>query len=329
MKRIAYLAIFFWIIAIYFFGCTHVAQQPKLVPINIAFQKWVGYGPFYLADEKGFFKDEGIKLLFVDEQLDSARRDAFIAGMLDCEAATLDLLISKVAQNAPLTAVMKIDYSYGADAIVANQDIAKLEDLADKKISLARDDVGDTFVSTLFYKKVILPYSAAFVFVRPEEAAKTFLNGESDACATWEPYVSEALKKPGAHIIASTREYPGIIVDTLNVRNDLIKKEPAIIKKLLRGWFRAVKYYNEHPDESSRIIAKYFNISPEQYRKQVTGLKWYSYEEQKTDLGKKEWADIAALLTEVKLLNGRIPRRMDNSRLITYDFVDSLYEDSK
>lgn len=70
--------IFYLISAILFFpGCKQRPEEADLERVSIAFQEWVGFGPLYLAREKGFFKEEGIGLVFIDEHLDSARRDAF------------------------------------------------------------------------------------------------------------------------------------------------------------------------------------------------------------------------------------------------------------
>lgn len=297
--------------------------------MTIAFQEWVGYGPFYLAKDKGFTEEEGIDLVIVDQQLDSARRDAFMSGMLDCEAATLDLLVSKTAQGAPIVAVMEIDASFGSDAIVAAENIVKLEDLAGKKVALARDDVGETFISSLFFKKDMPLDTMNIVSVGPDEPAKAFLNGEADACVTWEPLVSQALQRPGAHILASSRDYPGIIIDTLNVRKYLIENNPELVKKLMRVWFKALKYYQEHPIEASAIIAKHYNVSPGQYRKQVQGLKWDSYERQKGNIESQEWLEAIKLISEIKLANTRISKRMDATQLINHKLIERLYENSR
>ena len=149
--------LFLLLILLTFFGCVPQEKKPDLISINIAFQQWVGYGLFYLAQEKGFCKEEGIDLVFVDEQLDSARRDAFKAGMLDCEGGTIDLLVSKSSQDTPIVAVMEIDQSFGGDAIVADKNIKKLEDLIGKRVAMSRDDVGETFVSVLFCRQARNP----------------------------------------------------------------------------------------------------------------------------------------------------------------------------
>jgi NitT/TauT family transport system substrate-binding protein len=308
-------------------GCAKRSQEREMPRVTIAFQDWVGYGLFYLAKEEGFDRKEGIQLNIVNEQLDSARRDAFKAGMLDVEAATLDLLISKVAQGVPLVAVMEIDMSLGSDAIVATEGIRTLEDLIGKKVVFARDDVGETFISGLLYQKGV-PFKAVTIEPEyPEKVASAFLTGDADACVTWEPQVSEALKRLGSHILASSKEHPGIIVDTLNVRKDLVENNPGLIKRLMRAWFRTLQFYREHPLEASTIIAPYYHISPAQYRKQIEGLKWDSYEEQATEKENKEWIDAARLLGEVKFANARISRKPDLQTIINHKLILGLYED--
>lgn len=319
--------LFFSLLVIVFSsGCAQKQQKPKIARINIAFQEWVGYGPFYLAQEKDFMRQEGIELVFIDEQLDSARRDAFKQGMLDCEAGTIDLLVSKAAQDTPVVAVMEVDMSFGADAIVADANIKTLEGLVGKKVALARDDVGETFISTLFYKKGLTFSNVITVPQQPEEVAQAFLNGEADACVTWEPQVSQALKRPGAHILASSREYPGIIVDVLNVRKDLVESNPGLVKKLMRGWFKGLKFYKEHSVEASGIIAKYYQITPEQYRKQIEGLRWESYGEQQLPSEQEQWLRAFDAVAEVKLANGRILKKPDASQFLNHMLLEKLYE---
>jgi len=310
-------------------GCAPSPKANELKRINIAFQEWVGYGPFYLAQEKGFCKEEGIDLVFIDEQLDSARRDAFKQGMLDCEGGTIDLLVSKVAQGTPIVAVMEIDKSFGADAIVAGYDIKSLEELAGKKVALARDDVGETFISVLFYKKGLAFNSLIIIPENPDEVARVFLNGEADACVTWEPQVSEALRRAGAHILTNTKEEPGIIIDTLNVRRELVENNPALVKKIMRAWFKALNFYKENPEEASAIIAKYYKITPEQYRKQVQGLRWDDYNEQRTPIEAEEWSGAFNAIAEVKLANERISQKPDALKALNHTLMERLYEDSQ
>jgi len=94
-----YPLLFLLLLVLFSAGCGQKKPANRPPPPYHCLQEWVGYGLLYLAREKEFFKEEGIELVFVDEQLDSARRDAFKQGMLDCEAGTIDLLVAKRAQG--------------------------------------------------------------------------------------------------------------------------------------------------------------------------------------------------------------------------------------
>ncbi len=310
-------------------GCRRRAEAAELQRVRIAFQEWVGYGPLYLAQEKGFFKEEGIELVFVDERLDSARRDALKQGMLDCEAGTIDLLVSKRAQDTPIVAVLEIDHSVGSDGIVATEDIKTVEDLIGKKVAFARDDVGETFLSYLFHKKDLSFKDITIVPRNPDDAWLAFLDGEVDAAVTWEPWLSKAAHRAGGHILISTRDEPEIIIDTHNVREDLVKNNPELVKGLMRGWFKGVTYCKEHPVEASEIIAKHYDVTPEEYREQITGLKWFGYEEQTGESEADEWFTIFNVISEIKFANGRIHSKPNTAKAIDRTLLEGLYEDSK
>jgi ABC-type nitrate/sulfonate/bicarbonate transport system substrate-binding protein len=63
---------------------------------------------------------------------------------------------------------------------------------------LSRDDVGETLLSYLLYKKGLVLKNVMIVSKRPQDVAQAFLNDETDACVTWEPWLTAVLKKPGA-----------------------------------------------------------------------------------------------------------------------------------
>ena len=310
-------------------GCEHHPEEAEVDRVSIAFQKWVGYGPLYLAQEKGFFKEEGLELVFVDEQLDSARRDAFKQGILDCEAGTIDLLVSKRAEDTPIVAVLEIDHSVGSDGIVATEDIKTVEDLIGKKVAFTRDDVGETFISYLFFKKGLSLDDITIVHRKPDDAWLAFLEGQVDAAVTWEPWLSKAAQRPGGHILISTKDEPEIIIDTLNVRQDIVKNNPQLVKGLMRGWFKAVAYCKEHPVEASEIIAKHYDVTPGEYREQIKGLRWDSYQDQIVEEEADEWLTAFNIISEIKFANGRIPGKPNAAKAIDRTLLEGLYENSQ
>src|SRR3954452_12832000 len=75
-------------------------------PIKIAFPTWVGDGPFYLAQDKGYFKDEG-----VDVELQIMEDSKFIfaalaAGKVDGVVPTPNTLLLNVKPDSNVIIVM-------------------------------------------------------------------------------------------------------------------------------------------------------------------------------------------------------------------------------
>lgn len=328
-KNRKYSSLSLLVIFLFISGCIQQPKEQRLTLLNIAFQEWVGYGLFYLAQEKGFLKDEGITLRFVDEQLDSARREAFVSGILDCEAGTIDLLVSKVAQGAPLVAVLELDHSFGSDGIVAKAEIKELKDLIGKRVAFSRDDVSETFLSFLFYKAGLSMNDITIVSRSPEEVADAFLNDEADAVVTWEPWITKALKSPQSHLLITSRDKPGIIIDTLNIREDIVKNNPRLVKGLMRAWFRALKYYKEQPIEASNCIAKYYKMSPQDYQRTLKGIKWIDYSQQANLAPHSVSIEAFNTIAEIKFNNGRILKKPNVQEALNYRLLERLYENSK
>lgn len=321
--------IFGGLLFLFLAGCAKVEKKPELETITLAFQPWVGYGLFFLADEKGFLGEEGIRIKFVDEPLDSARRDAFKQGMLDAEGGTIDLLVSKIAQDTPIVTVMGIDHSYGGDGIVVTEEIKIVKDLIGKRVALSRGNVGEMLLAYIFHKHGFSLNDVTIIPTGPQESWEAFVAGEADAVVTWNPFLSKALTRPGAHILTTTKEYPDVIVDMLNVHKNLVENKPELLKGLMRAWYKALDYYRKNPIEASEIIAIYYEISSQEYREQIEGLRWIDYEEACSGHGqeriKRAFRDIAEIKFKRKAIS-KIPKA---EKAIDYYLWGELYENSQ
>src|SRR3989344_9561188 len=85
-------------------------QMPKF---TLSVNSWVGYGPFWLAQEKGFFKNEGVDINIVSMEDTAQRKSAMIKGDIDGLGDSIDLLVLERDQRVPAIAVMEVDVSNG------------------------------------------------------------------------------------------------------------------------------------------------------------------------------------------------------------------------
>lgn len=105
---------------------------------KIGLGPWVGFGPFYLAKDKGFFKEAGVDVALVVLTGVAERNSALKAAKIDALAAPVDYFVLAAGNNLVAKIVMGVDESVGGDGIVARKDIQSIADLRGKKVAFQR-----------------------------------------------------------------------------------------------------------------------------------------------------------------------------------------------
>src|SRR5699024_10993698 len=104
--------------------------------VKLGISSWIGYGPIFVAEEKGFFKQEGVDVELRRIEKVADRRSALAAGAIKGFPTTVDTQVSTAAAGVPVIQVVALDDSYGADGIVARKDINSIEDLKGQDVGL-------------------------------------------------------------------------------------------------------------------------------------------------------------------------------------------------
>ncbi|MGH6905900.1 MAG: ABC transporter substrate-binding protein, partial [Geminicoccaceae bacterium] len=63
-------------------------------PLKVAHSTWVGYGPLYVAQEKGFFAEEGVEVELIVMEDPKLRFPALAAGQIDVAVSTVDTVLN-------------------------------------------------------------------------------------------------------------------------------------------------------------------------------------------------------------------------------------------
>src|SRR3990167_4482228 len=93
-------------------GIVFLVKNKKITSANtfkISVNSWVGYGPMYLAQDKGFFKDEGLDVQITNMEDTAQRKAAMIKGDVNALGDTVDLLVLSRAENVPSVTVLQVD----------------------------------------------------------------------------------------------------------------------------------------------------------------------------------------------------------------------------
>lgn len=204
-----------------------------------------------------------------------------------------------------------------------------MQDFRGRKVGYEPDTLEEFFLTWALAKNEMSLSAIVPVFANPEEAAKKLQAKEIDAAVSHEPFLSRFLAAKDFHVVYSSKDAPGLITDILTFRSDFIESYPGTIEAIVRVYFRALKFWKEHPEEANRITAKEFQDTPESIGRQMQGLKMLDERDNVTaftyaaglgslygnlrQIGKfvrKHQGESAALLDTDKLIERRFIKKM-------------------
>ncbi len=268
-------------------GCAGKKAETK--EFTIAFCTWAGYAPLYIAQEKGFFKEEGIAPTLTIMEDESQYTSAFVSDSIQGLGNVLDRDVIHYACGTPEQYVFTMDFSTGGDGIIASGDIQSMDDLKGKTIALDKSATSYFFFLTALADSNITEDDITIMEMGNSEAGEAFIAGNVDAAVTWEPWLSTADKREGGHILVSSAEYPKAIIDVMTVSKSFADANPEAVKGLEEAWYKAIDYFKENPDESYEIMAKGLGLDKDEVEGECAGI---------TFLGREENADFNSPSTQ-------------------------------
>jgi NitT/TauT family transport system substrate-binding protein len=241
-------------------GCGARAEPPlSREPIRIGTYTWPGSFWIDVAFDKGWFAEAGLNVQRVDVNLKYfASMDDVAAGRLDAMGFSQYDLVRHAAAGHDLTGIIAIDYSQGAEALIAQPGIRQLQDLRGKKLALHRGTYLEYLLSVFGERNHVNVDEITLVDRSGDDAIADFRAGRVDAVLVWEPYGSEARAAGGVQIF-STADFPGMIYSVFTLRSDFIKAHPREITALVGVWRRADRFVHEHPQETCEIVSRLFD----------------------------------------------------------------------
>jgi NitT/TauT family transport system substrate-binding protein len=224
--------------------------------LKLGHSTWVGYGPFYVARDKGFFKEEGVDVELVIMEDTPIKMGALMAGQLDLVASTVDEFPIYMKPGIGLHYVLAVDNSKGGDGIVANKDITSIEGLKGKKVAFEQGSVSQFFLNALLKDAGMTQADIEPVNMAATDAGVAFTAQQVDAAVTWEPALSQGAKVAHGHMLLTSADKPGLISDVVAATTDTIANKKDDIAGFVRAWYKALDFIKTNPDEANAIMAQ-------------------------------------------------------------------------
>ncbi|MBD2676534.1 MULTISPECIES: ABC transporter substrate-binding protein [Nostoc] len=258
-KLFRYVSIFL-ITACLLFACNaSVPTELKRSPLKIVFGSFIGEYPGIIAQEKGFFKAQKVDVELIYKRYTQLEQANFSAGKYDGVSLSLGSFIILSATNPDIQGVLVIDESTGADVVVAQSQIKTVTDLKGKKLGANLGGFSEVFVTEMLKSANLTSDDVKLVKLEALEIPQRLKNNVIQAGHTWQPYLSEAIKL-GGHILFTSKQTPGLILDMIIFRNDTIRDRPEDIRRFVRGWLQAAAYWKANVQEGNAIVSKALKI---------------------------------------------------------------------
>jgi NitT/TauT family transport system substrate-binding protein len=271
-------------------------------PLRIALIRWPPFEFLHLAQEKGYFAEEGVEVRLIEFVAVNDTQRAFEHDKID--GGTFSLF--QVLQNRDqLTRKMQIplviDFSDGADVLMARPEIADVRGLRGRRVGATLSPLDIFFLTRALEMHGMTLHDVSLVYVRQGDMAEALRKGTVDAIAAYPPNTTEIEQAGIAHSIFSSSRIPGEIVDVLALDEAVVSKRPDDVAGVIRAFYRAVEFARKHPEEAWQIMSARERVTPEEFRAALqTGITLVPLADQQKFLGRQSnLPEVAARVSQV------------------------------
>jgi NitT/TauT family transport system substrate-binding protein len=251
---------------------------PKL---RVGIKPWVGFSPLAVADDLQLCQGIDLVLTPVEDHDDALAR--LSRGELDAVLCPLEGHVLARAAGYRTKAVLKLDESLTADAIVARAPIRSPGDLMGKQVVFVQMDVPQ-YLFLAFAERHGLTTKNVTVMAVPtaEEAVARFIHDETIAAvAIYEPYLQRALEQvPGAHLLTTAEQEGGAVVDMLTIDETYLDSYPDRVQALAQGWYQAIELLRKRDPRALHSACRFLGgnsgptASETQYDQMTAGMQY-------------------------------------------------------
>lgn len=254
------------------FAPTAQAQQK----INIFSGVSPVFAPAFIADTKGYFKEEKLDVnlrLFTSggeatEGFRSGGAQFLIAG-------DVPLLYQLVGGDAVL--LTQFSANPGMMIVVGNNKVASAADLKGKKIGLVRKSAAEYLLNNYLQTAGLKLTDVQLVALAPFDQIPAVVRGDIDAMSTWKPFQLKVFGLSKDHkILTESGQVGYTLYSGILTKRNLLTPEN---KPMMMAVMRAIKKGSDwlaanNIDVTSKAIADYVKSTPEDVKDVIKDNRW-------------------------------------------------------
>jgi NitT/TauT family transport system substrate-binding protein len=293
-------------------------------PLRLSMDLWSGFYPGVVAAHTGIFDSLGVSVRVTIPQNTDLMRADFAAGRSDLMATSLadEVLMSDLVPD--LRVILCSDESAGADQVIGRRGITRLTDLRGKRVGVNVGSFSELLLARALATVGMRESDVAIVNTDASQAPGLLRRGELEAAETWEPYASQA-RADGGVALFSSAQTPGLIVDCIVARSEVVAARGPDLERFARGWFLGLERLRRDPEGSRRALAAALPVAAD--RLEDPGVRLLDLPENRRRFDQRDAADGIRTAAEGYVrffgLRGGLRREPALDRMIDPRFVRS------
>lgn len=217
--------------------------------------------PFWVAEERGYFSDEGVEVELVDFPSALERDSALTAKAIDGALGDIIAVAQLHDGGTPLTIVslgQGVAAAEGRFAILAapDSDITELEQLKGVEIATSANSIMEYLIDTLLTDAGFAENEIAKILI-PKIPVRldSLLSGTIEAAILPDPLAALAEIR-GARLILEDTKTDNVSQTVIYFREDVLRENTDEVRAVMRAYARAVEDIMDDPEAFSDILAE-------------------------------------------------------------------------
>lgn len=301
--------------------------------IHMLAPTWLGFAPVHVANDLGCFKEEGLVVDYKFEDDRSNVMAAYARGDIDVDMRTVGEHQGRPRDaSTPGVIIGTIDESVGGDGVITDETIKSVADLRGKTVA-AEPNIPARLLMQMELKKAGMTLADVQIKdIATADTAAIFADNSISAIATYEPFMSQAVKasgRSGARVFFSSKDYRGIIIDVITARQEDLAANPKKYSSFLKCVYKAVDYSKTEPAKYAELAAAHYGLTAAEVTDILTtSLAYTTLEDAKAYLGKPSGKgtlhDIFDTVMQLNLENGAADNKLDASQQIDNAVINTI-----
>ena len=262
-------------------GCSRTPDH-----VSVPVSNWPGYEYFYLAEQAGLAREQGVSLSTVEFADPQAIVHAYLRGDLAiAQLTTVEAvdICARVPDRCPVV-VLVLDESVGGDQVMARQGITAIEQLRGKRVGVTLSTLGPYVLSRALELQGLSLGDVKLHNITLDSMPAALARGSVDAVAVYPPYSEYASRQGNASTVFDSRSIPGEIFDVLVVDPQALEQQKGVLPPLLRAWQAAHDFRRREPRRAVELMARREGLLPAEFIHAERGLRYFSLREQRAML---------------------------------------------